>query len=109
MQLIPNGRIWIDTPKGSFLGYGRVELLEKIQETGSIRKAALEMKMSYQQAWTFVKQMNESLPEPLVVMQRGGKNGGTSFLSEKGLLAVQTFKKFDDAFKVFLQSQNLQL
>ena len=67
------------------------------------------MKMSYQQAWTFVKQMNESVSEPLVVMQRGGKNGGTSFLSETGLMAVETFKKFDEAFQLFIQSQNIQL
>ena len=109
MQLIPNGRIWIDTDKGSFLGYGRIELLEKIQETRSLRKAALEMKMSYQQAWNFIKQMNESVSEPLVITQRGGKNGGSTILSETGLLAIETFKKYNEAFQGFIQSQSIQL
>ena len=109
MKLIPNGRIWIDTKNGALLGYGRIELLEKIQETGSLRKAALEMKMSYQQAWNLVKQMNEHAEEPLVVMQRGGKNGGTTYLSEKGLAAIETFKQFNEAFQIFLKSQKLKL
>ncbi len=30
MNLKPNGRIWIDTEQGAFMGYGRIELLEKI-------------------------------------------------------------------------------
>ncbi len=34
---------WIETPAGRFLGKGRVELLEKIIEHGSISKAAKEM------------------------------------------------------------------
>ncbi|MFP5040649.1 winged helix-turn-helix domain-containing protein [Parasediminibacterium sp. JCM 36343] len=109
MQLIPNGRVWIDTEKGSFLGNGRIELLEKIQETGSLRQAALAMKMSYQQAWNMIKEMNEATSAPLVLMQRGGKNGGTTLLSDKGLKAITLFKQYNQAFHLFLQSQDLTI
>ncbi len=107
MQLIPNGRIWLDTEQGAFLGYGRIELLEKIRETGSLRKAALEMKMSYQQAWKLVAQMNERAGEPLVHLQRGGKGGGTTVLTAKGEKAIVLFKQFNILFQDFLSKQPL--
>jgi molybdenum-dependent DNA-binding transcriptional regulator ModE len=50
-----NGRIWIEIDDEKLLGHGRVELLERIHASGSIRQAALQMKMSYKQAWDFKK------------------------------------------------------
>lgn len=104
-----NGRIWIDGKEGAFLGYGRVELLEKIHELGSIRQAAQAMKMSYRQAWEFVKQMNEQTESPLVLMNVGGKGGGQTQLTEAGLRAIETFKSFNTAFQKFLDSYSKQL
>lgn len=42
-----NDRIWVDTPAGKVLGHGRIELLERSHASGSLRQAALQMKMSY--------------------------------------------------------------
>ena len=36
-------RIWINTPEGKLVGKGRIELMEKIKELGSIRQAAMAM------------------------------------------------------------------
>lgn len=102
MILKPNGRIWIDTEQGAFMGYGRIELLEKIQINGSLRKAALEMKMSYQQAWKLVTQMNERAAEPLVTLKKGGVNGGITQLTPSGVNAIIAFKNFNVAFQQFL-------
>jgi molybdate transport system regulatory protein len=104
MNLKPNGRIWMDTDQGAFMGYGRIELLEKIRETGSLRKAALEMKMSYQQAWKLVTQMNERAGETLVSMKKGGKNGGTTELTPFGEKAILAFKEFNNAFQQFIEN-----
>ena len=38
------GRVWIDGPDGTFLGYGRV-VLERIRECGSVSAAARSMEM----------------------------------------------------------------
>lgn len=99
-----NGRVWIDGPDGAFLGYGRIELLEKIHELGSIRKAALAMKMSYRQAWEFIQQMNQVMDTPLVVANTGGKGGGNALLTAEGLQAIDQFKHFNEAFQEFLKS-----
>lgn len=104
MNLKPNGRIWIDTEQGAFMGYGRIELLEKIQQEGSLRKASIEMKMSYQQAWKLVTQMNERAGEPLVSLKKGGKNGGISQITPFGEKAIQAFKEFNSAFQQFLEN-----
>ena len=52
------GRVWIEGASGTFLGYGRVVLLERIAEFGSISKAAKSMDMSYRHAWELVDSIN---------------------------------------------------
>jgi molybdate transport system regulatory protein len=102
MKLIANGRIWIETAEGPFLGYGRIELLEKIHELGSLRKAATAMKISYRQAWDFVDQMNKRTSQPLVIFERGGKNGGGALLTPEGKRAIALFHELNSAFQEFL-------
>jgi molybdate transport system regulatory protein len=102
MKLIPNGRIWIETEDGPFLGYGRIELLQKIRELGSLKKAATEMKISYRQAWDFVDQMNKRTGTPLVISERGGKGGGGAVLTKEGENAILLFNDLNTSFQRFL-------
>ena len=83
-KLNVDGRIWITTPEGKFIGKGRVELMEKIKQFGSIRQAAVAMEMSYRQAWQLIDDMNTKAKTPLVISQRGGKGGGSATVTEKG-------------------------
>ena len=71
-------RIWIDGKEGTFLGNGRIQLLEKLVETGSINDAARDLKMSYRKAWSLLESMNSQAPEPYVLKSTGGTGGGTS-------------------------------
>jgi len=48
------GHIWIEGSEGTFLGYGRIALLERIRELGSITKAAKSLEMSYRRAWILI-------------------------------------------------------
>jgi molybdate transport system regulatory protein len=65
-QLKADGRFWLTLDGRNFLGRGRIELLQRIRETGSISKAAKSMKMSYKAAWDAVDAMNAAWPSPLV-------------------------------------------
>jgi len=65
-QLKADGRFWLTVDGKNFLGRGRVELLQRIRETGSISKAAKAMKMSYKAAWDAVDAMNAAWQSPLV-------------------------------------------
>ena len=106
-----NGRIWIETPDGKVLGHGRVELLERIKESGSLRQAALQMKMSYKQAWDLINHMNGHFSSPVVISKRGGKGGGNATVTENGLKAIDQFHALQAKFHTFLSSnsENIKL
>jgi molybdate transport system regulatory protein len=97
-----NGRIWIDDRDEKVLGKGRVELLERIQASGSIRQAALQMKMSYKQAWDMINHMNTHFSTPVVISQRGGKGGGKAIVTEHGQHIIHQFQQLQQKFKDFL-------
>jgi len=63
--------LWFERDEKIFLGIGRALLLEKIEECGSLRQAATEMKMSYRAAWGKLKAAEESIGKPLVQKVKG--------------------------------------
>jgi len=71
-QLRADGRFWLTLDGRNFLGRGRVELLHRIRETGSISRAAKAMKMSYKAAWDAVDAMNDAWGAPLVASGPAG-------------------------------------
>lgn len=101
-----NGKLWIETGDKKLIGPGRVELLERIRECGSIRQAALQMNMSYRQAWQMIEDMNTRLSSPVVISQRGGKGGGNALLTEQGELVISEFKQFYKKFQQFLSKNS---
>ena len=104
-----NGRVWIETGDEKILGHGRVELLERIQASGSIRQAALQMKMSYKQAWDLVNHMNEHFGQALVISHRGGKGGGNAVVTEHGLKIIDRFNQLQQKLQEFLASNSTNL
>jgi molybdate transport system regulatory protein len=107
-RLVPGfrGRIWIDGTDGTFLGHGRVALLERIREYGSITKAAKAMEMSYRHAWDLVNSMNRQAERPFVELATGGKGGGGARVTEEGERAIQLFWKFSEDSEFLKQEQN---
>jgi molybdate transport system regulatory protein len=103
------GRIWIDGPEGTFIGYGRVVLLERIMEHGSITKAAKSMEMAYRHAWDLVDSMNRQSEEPFVELATGGKGGGGARVTEAGERAIKLFWRFHDDFQKFLKLEQVKL
>ncbi len=99
------GRVWIDGTEGTFLGYGRIILLERIREHGSITRAAKSMKMSYRHAWELVDSMNRQSAKPLVEAATGGRNGGGAHLTNEGLKAIALFWELYADFQTYLKLQ----
>ena len=103
------GKLWIEGPEGTFLGYGRVVLLERIARHGSISAAARSMKMSYRHAWKLGDSMNRQSRTPLVVTATGGKGGGGTVLTDAGRRAVAAFRSAWDALETFLEKRTGRL
>jgi len=104
-----DGRIWINFGDYSFSGQGKIELLEHIKTLGSLRKAASEMKMSYRQAWQIISTLNKLSDNKLVILKRGGKDGGTAELTEFAEEIITMYKKLSDDFEQFLIQQSEKL
>ncbi|MGV1098047.1 winged helix-turn-helix domain-containing protein [Thiovibrio sp. JS02] len=96
------GRLWLEGPEGTFLGYGRVVLLERIAQYGSIARAARSMEMSYKHAWDLLDSMNRQAGCRLVETSRGGKRGGGARLTPDGEAAIAMFRKYYGRFEEVL-------
>jgi molybdate transport system regulatory protein len=96
-RLKADGRFWLTLDGKNFLGRGRVELLQRIRETGSISKAAKAMKMSYKAAWDAVDAINNAWPLPLVESGPAG-----SRLTEDAERLIMKFQQADVQHTAFL-------
>ena len=103
------GRVWIDGPEGTFIGFGRVVLLERIMEHGSITKAAKAMDMAYRHAWDLVDSMNRQAKKPLVELATGGKGGGGAIVTDDGKKAIKVFWQFQKDLEAFLKREEKKL
>ena len=105
-----NGRLWLETDDGRFLGIGRLELLAQIAALGSISKAAQAMGMSYKRAWDLVSSMNAQAAAPLVATHTGGSRGGGAVVTPAGHEAMAVFEALQARFQAFMaaESQLLQ-
>ncbi|GHV56493.1 molybdenum-binding protein [Deltaproteobacteria bacterium] len=63
------------------LGPGRIELLKKIAELGSLRQAAGAMGMGYRWAWGRLKKTEAALDLELLVQEPGSGRGHVKALS----------------------------
>ena len=96
-RLKADGRFWLTLDGKNFLGRGRVELLLRIRETGSISKAAKAMKMSYKAAWDAVDAMNSAWYLPLVESGPAG-----SRLTEDAERLITEFQQAEAQHTTFL-------
>jgi molybdate transport system regulatory protein len=89
-----------------FLGNGRVKLLKAIDETGSLSKAAKQMKLSYKKAWNLLDSVNKNAKEPVVLTATGGKDGGGAEVTSYGKKLIEQFEQVNSETIAFLDKQN---
>lgn len=104
-----DGRLWIASKEGTLAGHGRIDLLARIADTGSISQAAKAIGMSYKAAWDAVDAMNNLAGEPLVERSTGGKGGGGTRLTARGQRLVAAFRLIEDEHRRFLQSVSARI
>jgi molybdate transport system regulatory protein len=99
------GRLWLEKDGKTFLSWGRIILLERIRETGSIAAAARSLEMAYSHAWSLVKIMNRLAGEELVSRTLGGSRGGSARLTPAGEEAISQFWELTTRFREWLGNQ----
>ncbi len=77
-------RFRLDVGPACSIGPGQIAVLQEIQESGSLRRAAQQLRMSYRRAWLLVDGLNRSFTSPVTTASVGGKGGGGVKLTELG-------------------------
>lgn len=101
-EILLNYKLWLSSITGEgIIEEERYQLLRKIHEHNSLRKAAEEMGISYRKAWGDIKKAEELIGYQLADRQRGGKDGGKTVLTPKAIKLLEAYDalhtKMDDA------------
>ena len=86
-------KIWLDN-NGKAFGEGPYELLQRIEDTGSLHQAAKELRISYRKAWLILHRCEEKLGFPLLERRIGGASGGGSRVTPRGRKMMASYQKF---------------
>lgn len=85
--------------ENEFWGPGVYEFLKWVDETGSIQAAAAHMNMSYSKGWKMVNQAEKEMGFLFLDRNKGGKNGGSSRITEEGRLFMERYHEMEEELK----------
>ena len=97
-------RFRVDFGKRVSLGIGKVELLEGIARTGSLSRAARDMRMSYRRAWLLLEDLNSSFDKPVAHSTVGGRGGGGVVLTAFGVRLVAGYRSLESGVQPLAQA-----
>ena len=89
--------IFTDNNGDKFFGEGPCRLLRLVDQTGSLRAAAMEMGMAYSKATKLIKLAETALGFPLTARSAGGKDGGGSRLTPEGRQWLTQYEAYRNA------------
>jgi len=85
-------KLWLVDGDRFIVSDGRAALMRRIKDLGSMSKAAKEMGMSYRHAWEVLQRISENAGGDVVASARGGKEGGTTTLTELGETILREYE-----------------
>jgi len=94
-------KVWIEKDGKLIFGEGKAALLAHIKNTGSIKKAAQLMGISFRHAWGYIDAIERRLGKKMLVRKRGGKYGGGSELTEEARELIKRFQKLNKYVKKY--------
>ena len=78
----PKWKVWVTFDDKVKLGDGRAQLLELIEELGSLKRAVDRLGMSYRNAWGYLRDLEKAAGFPLLERRESGPSGGTRLTAE---------------------------
>ncbi|HEX3836191.1 MAG TPA: hypothetical protein VHW25_04445 [Steroidobacteraceae bacterium] len=90
-------RLRLDIGPDCSIGPGKIALLEQIERSGSLSKAARILKMSYRRAWLLLEDLNRTLGQPVTTASVGGAGGGGARITPFGRHVIATFREIETA------------
>lgn len=103
-------KTWIENDRQELLfGKGKTEILELIEQEGSIAKAAEKMGMNYKKAWTHVQILRQNIADELVVAQKGGVGSGGTVLTPKAGELIKKYRQLQEEIEIFANKRFKEL
>jgi molybdate transport repressor ModE-like protein len=103
-------KVWIEDDKNNLVfGGGKTEILEYIDEKGSIAEAAQKMGLNYKKTWTHIKVLEKYIEDELVITQKGGGEQGGSTLTPKAKEIIENFKILKKDVRAYTQERFKEL
>ena len=99
-------KLWLEDDSGLLFGQGRFNLLQTIEELGSLSAAAKAMKMSYRAAWGRIRASEERLG--LSLLQKAPV-GRSLVLTPAGKKLLDLFGRFEDQIEAACQKKGQEL
>lgn len=87
-------KIWLEKNGEKVFGDGPLDILHRVERTGSLRQAAEEINMSYSQAWNLMRDLEKRLGFKLLKRKVGGEKGGGSEITEEAREMMMKFEIF---------------
>jgi molybdate transport system regulatory protein len=92
-MVTPVIRFRIDFAANSWVGPGKIELLEAIRRHGSLSQAARSLGMSYRRAWLLIASLNSYFQKPVTQATTGGKGGGGVTITRFGETLIKSYRE----------------
>lgn len=103
-------KTWIENDQKDLLfGKGKTEILELIEQEGSISKAAEKLGMNYKKAWTHIKILQQNIDDELVVLRKGGGGKGGTKLTPRALELIEAYRQLQDDIEIFANQRFKEL
>ena len=90
----PKLKVWVTFGDRLNFGDGRADLLELIEERGSLRAAAQVSGMSYRNAWGYLRELESAAGFKFVERVKGGGPQSGMHLTKAGKNFVVRYRKF---------------
>jgi molybdate transport system regulatory protein len=94
-------KIWVENDEGRLvIGTGRVKILEAVQETGSLNKAAQKLKQPFRAVWGKIKSTEERCGFKIVE----STHAGTS-VTKEGLQLLHAYNRLKNRCEDYIDDQ----
>lgn len=85
-------KVWFEAGGKRVFGAGIADLLQRVDQLGTLTAAAKDVRMSYRYAWQLLRAAETHLGHKLVTRQVGGASGGGTALTAEGRHALNVFR-----------------
>lgn len=103
-------KIWIENHKGELLfGKGKTEVLDVIEQTGSIKKAAEILGMNYKKCWNHLKILETNFKDELFETKQGGGEDAGTKLKPKAFDLIRNYRQLEKDIEDFANKRFKEL